>query len=185
MIDYKTASKDQLKHEFTRLAKVVSDSTFGTKKEFFHLPNILNSGEQPLAVASGAMDGNTWLITLTNQRVIFLDKGMVFGVKQVDVNLKNIVSVGGKTGLLLGEIMISTSGQTYTIKNVMKASVIPFTNLINATRNAQNETSQPAEQSKPQADDLISQMERLAALKEKGILSDEEFQQQKQRILNG
>ncbi|MFP9431785.1 PH domain-containing protein [Enterobacter sp. LM3] len=185
MIDYKTASKDQLKKEFTRLAKVVSDSTFGTKKEFFHLPNILNSGEQPLAVASGAMDGNTWLITLTNQRVIFLDKGMVFGVKQVDVNLKNIVSVGGKTGLILGEIMISTSGQTYTIKNVMKTSVIPFTNLINSTRNAQNEALQQVEQAKPQADDFISQMERLAALKEKGILSDEEFQQQKQRILNG
>ena len=72
-----------------------------------------------------------------------------------------------------------------TASNAMKASIIPFTNLINATRNTQNETLPPAEQSKPQADDLISQMERLAVLKEKGILSDEEFQQQKQRILNG
>lgn len=81
------------------------------------------------------MDGNTWLITLTNQRVVFLDKGMLFGVKQVDVNLPNIVSVGGKTGLLLGEITISTSGQNYTIKNVAKTSVIPFTNLVNEARN--------------------------------------------------
>lgn len=67
----------------------------------------------------------------------------------------------------------------------MKTSVIPFTNLINSTRNAQNETPQQVEQAEPQADDFISQMERLAALKEKRILSDEEFQQQKQRILNG
>ena len=182
MLDYKKATTQQLKEEYKRLSSVVSDTPFATKKEFYHLPSILNDGEQPLAIASGAMDGNTWLITLTNQRVIFLDKGMLFGVKQVDVNLRNIVSVGGKTGLLLGEIIISTSGQNYTIKNVMKGAVIPFTNLINATRNKKEDESK---NSSPSNDsDIISQIERIAALKEKGILSEEEFQQQKQRILN-
>lgn len=132
------------------------------------------------------MDGNTWLITLTNKRVIFLDKGMLFGVKQIDVNLQNIVSVGGKTGLLLGEITISTSGQNYTIKNVMKASVIPFTNLVNETRNKTAQSSQDTPQS-PTAnqDDVIAKIERLAKLKADGVLTDDEFQQQKQRVLNG
>lgn len=186
MIDYKTATKDQLKAEMKRLASTVSDVPFGTKKEFFHLPEILNAGETPLAIASGQMDGNTWLITLTNKRVIFLDKGMLFGVKQVDVNLQNIVGVGGKTGLLLGEITISTSGQNYTIKNVMKTSVIPFTNLVNETRN----NSAPATQNNAQStaadqDDLIAKIERLAKLKADGVLTDEEFQHQKQRVLNG
>ncbi|ROR99711.1 PH domain-containing protein [Raoultella terrigena] len=182
MIDYKTASKDQLKAEMKRLASVVSDAPFGTKKEFFHLPEILSVGETPLAIASGQMDGNTWLITLTNKRVIFLYKGMLFGVKQVDVNLPSIVSVGGKTGLLLGEITISTSGQNCTIKNVMKASVVPFTNLVNETRStSQSTTQQPA----TNQDDIIVRIERLAKLKADGILTDEEFQQQKHRILNG
>ncbi|WP_447215199.1 PH domain-containing protein [Citrobacter pasteurii] len=186
MIDYKTASKDQLKSEMKRLASIVSDAPFGTKKEFFHLPEILNAGETPLAIASGQMDGNTWLITLTNKRVIFLDKGMLFGVKQIDVNLQNIVSVGGKTGLLLGEITISTSGQNYTIKNVMKASVIPFTNLVNETRSNTAQSSQYTTQS-PVAnqDDVIEKIERLAKLKADGVLTDDEFQQQKQRVLNG
>ncbi|CAI1117209.1 Uncharacterised protein [Serratia quinivorans] len=186
MIDYKTASKDQLKAEMKRLASVVSDVSFGTKKEFFHLPEILNVGETPLAIASGQMDGNTWLITLTNKRVIFLDKGMFFGVKQVDVNLQNIVSVGGKTGLLFGEITISTSGQNYTIKNVIKASVIPFTNLVNETRNnaAQSTQTNPQPVAVNQ-DDVIANIERLAKLKADGVLTDEEFQQQKQLILNG
>ncbi|KAA1047259.1 PH domain-containing protein [Pseudocitrobacter sp. 73] len=191
MLDYKTASKDQLKAEMKRLAAVVSDTPFGTKKEFFHLPEVLNSGEQPLAIASGMMDGNTWLITLTNQRVIFLDKGMIFGVKQVDVNLHNIVGVGGKTGLIFGEIMISTSGQNYTVKNVIKSSVIPFTNLVNETRNSITnakvsvETPAPKSTGKPSFDDVMDKIERLAEMKEEGILTDEEFQQQKQRILNG
>ncbi|MBS0851279.1 PH domain-containing protein [Enterobacter sp. JGM127] len=188
MIDYKTASKDQLKAEMKRLAGVVSDTPFGTKKEFFHLPEILNSGEQPVAIASGMMDGNTWLITLTNKRVIFLDKGMIFGVKQVDINLNNIVSVGGKTGLMFGEIMISTSGQNYTIKNVMKGSVIPFTNLVNETKNSLNPPIQQQKEPSKGAqsfDDQMAKIERLAEMKEEGILTEEEFQQQKQRILNG
>lgn len=188
MIDYKTASKDQLKAEMKRLSAAVSDTPFGTKKEFFHLPEILNSGEQPLAIASGMMDGNTWLITLTNKRVIFLDKGMIFGVKQVDINLSNIVSVGGKTGLMFGEIMISTSGQNYTIKNVMKSSVIPFTNLVNETRNAMSAPAQKQQEpteSINSFDEQMSKLERLAEMKEEGILTEEEFKQQKQRILNG
>ncbi|HDR2349295.1 TPA: hypothetical protein QCH58_000640 [Enterobacter asburiae] len=93
-----------------------------------------------------------------------------------------MVSVGGKTGLLLGEITISTSGQNYTIKNVMKASVVPFTNLVNETRStSQSTTQRPA----TNQDDIIVRIERLAKLKADVILTDEEFQQQKHRILNG
>lgn len=188
MLDYKTASKDQLKAEMKRLAATVSDTPFGTKKEFFHLPQVLNAGEHPVGIVSGMMDGNTWLITLTNQRVIFLDKGMIFGVKQVDVNLMNIVSVGGKTGLMFGEITISTSGQNYTVKNVMKASVIPFTNLVNETRNSLNKPASPTtsiNNEKSSFDDAMDKIDRLAEMKAEGILSEEEFQQQKQRVLNG
>lgn len=182
MLDYKKATQQQLKEEYKRLSAIVSNVSFGTKKEFFHLPNILNDNEHPLAIASGMMDGNTWLITLTNQRVIFLDKGMLFGVKQVDISLKDIVSVGGKTGMILGSITISTSGQNYTIKDVAKQSVIPFTNLVNSTR---NNLSTPAEKITSTNDnDIVAQLERLASLKEKGILTEEEFLQQKQRILN-
>ncbi|WP_233963253.1 PH domain-containing protein [Pectobacterium versatile] len=184
MLNYKTATKEQLKDEYKRLAHIVSSMTFGTKKEFFHLPQILGDNEQPLAVASGMMDGNTWLITLTNQRVIFLDKGMLFGVKQIDVNLRDIISVGGKTGILMGEILVGTHGKNYTIKDVSKDCVIPFTNLINSTRNLPNENTKQADKNKSSSDDLISQIERLAALKEKGILSEEEFQQQKSKLLN-
>jgi len=37
----------------------------------------------------------------------------------------------------------------------------------------------------PAADDELAQLERLADLKERGVLSDAEFAQQKQRILAG
>lgn len=187
MIDYKTATKEQLKSEMKRLAGAVSDTPFGTKKEFFHLPQILSSSEEPLAIASGIMNGNTWLITLTNERVIFLDKGLLYGVKQIDINLSNIVSVGGKTGIMFGEIIISTSGQNYKIKNVLKGSVIPFTNLVNETRkNIKLSASMDKEisvETQP-FDELMSNIKRLAEMKDAGILTEEEFQQQKKNLLN-
>ena len=136
------------------------------------------------------IDSNTWLITLTNRRVIFLDKGMIYGLKHIDVNLKDIVSVGGKTGLIFGDILISTSGQNYSIKQVSKSSVVPFINLINETRDNPHSSiptnAQPhSSTSEKPFDDAISKLERLAELKENGVLTDEEFQQQKQRVLNG
>ncbi|EMN5657728.1 PH domain-containing protein [Providencia rettgeri] len=191
MINYKNASKDELAKEFKRLAKEIGDTPLGVKKEFYHLPQILSDGESPISIVSGMMDGNTWLITLTNKRVIFLDKGMVFGLKQVDVNLDDIVSVGGKTGMLMGDIIVSTSGQNYKISNVVKATVIPFTNLVNkAKEDKKNHTSnktnynQETKQAISTDDDFISKLERLATLKEKGILSEEEFLQQKNKLLN-
>lgn len=186
MIDYKKATKDQLKDEYKRLSKLVNDNPFATKKEFFHLPEVLQDGETPLAIASGVMDGNTWLITLTNHRVIFLDKGMMWGLKQIDVNLKDIVSVGGKTGMILGDIMIGTSGQNYSISNVFKAAVVPFTNLINSTRNNLNNREEKKESVAPSEAgvDIVSQLERLASLQEKGILTPEEFAQQKAKLLS-
>ncbi|WP_039056879.1 PH domain-containing protein [Enterobacter sp. Bisph1] len=188
MLDYKTATKAQLKEEMKRLALHVTDASFGTKKEFFHLPNILGADEIPQAIASGAMDGNTWLITLTNKRVIFLDKGLLFGLKQVDINLENVVSVGGKTGLLLGEITISTTGKNFTIKNVPKLTVIPFTNLVNEVReryfsSAQNNAAQAGSESQSFTS-AMDKIARLAQMKEEGILTEEEFQIQKQRLLN-
>ena len=47
------------------------------------------------------MDGNTWLITLTDRRIIFLDKGMIYGLKQTTIDLDKVNAVSGETGLFL------------------------------------------------------------------------------------
>ena len=40
---------------------------WGTKKEVRHLPAVLNSGETIRAVISGVYQGNTWVVTVTDQ----------------------------------------------------------------------------------------------------------------------
>ncbi|WP_410016080.1 PH domain-containing protein [Sodalis sp. C49] len=184
MINFKTASIEELKIEYKRLAKLVGDMPFGTKKEFYHLPAILADDEKPLAVATGLMGGNTWLITLTNYRIIFLDKGMVYGLKQVFVDLASVVSVSGRTKMMTGSITLSTTGQNYTIENVMKGAVTPFTNMVNIARETLSQQPQMRQAAGTRAQyDVITQLEKLAALKERGILSDQEFSVQKEKIL--
>ena len=71
MFDFKNASKKELKNEYEKIAKEMGDDQFFTKKELNYLPEILMEGEQVLAFTSGLMDNNTWLISLTDKRIIF------------------------------------------------------------------------------------------------------------------
>ena len=128
MFDYKSASKKELMEEFKRIAKATGDDQFFTKKELMHLPSILMGGEQVLAFSSGLMDGNTWLIALTDRRVVFLDKGILYGLKQTAIPIDKISAVSGETGLLFGKIKINSGQSDQEITNVLKHTVMPFTN---------------------------------------------------------
>ena len=128
MFDFKNAPADELKVEFKRIAQESGDDRFGTKKELRYLPEILMDGEQVLAFASGTMDGNTWLIVLTERRVIFLDRGMLYGLKQAIIPINKINGISGETGMMFGKISINDGAVARVIKNVPKKSVRQFTN---------------------------------------------------------
>lgn len=157
--------------------------TFGTKKEIRELPGIIAEGETILGMGSGMMDGNTWLITVTDRRVILLDKGLVFGLKQLELPLARIKSVTHKTGLMFGEILIDTGGDTKKVQNMMKADAPKLAGLISDLVHRANQGFEA--QRRPSGEDTVSKLERLATLREKGILTDAEFQAEKTKILNG
>ncbi|AOK57258.1 PH domain-containing protein [Burkholderia stagnalis] len=184
MFDFKNSSKEALKVEYDRIAREIGDDQFFTKKELNHLPEILMDGEQVLAFSSGLMDGNTWLIVLTDHRVLFLDKGLIYGLKQISINLDKVNSVSGTTGIMFGEIRIEDGASERIIKNVWKKTVVPFTNKVRDAIREYTRASHPAAAPAPtSADDVVSKLERLAALKERGILTDAEFAEQKAKIL--
>lgn len=181
--DYKNAPPAELRKEYNRIASEMGDDQFLTKKELNHLPEILSNGEQVLAFTSGMMGPNTWLITLTDRRVIFLDKGMIYGLKQTSINLDKINSVSGQTGMMFGTIKIQDGASEKEIKNVWKKTVVNFVNAVRDAIEAQKKSVQS--HSVPAPNDVVSQLERLAELKFKGILTDTEFEQQKAKILAG
>lgn len=162
---------------------------FGTSKEVSHLPEILQDDEHIKYLTSGMMDGTTWLIVCTQKRIILIDYGMFFGVKQSEMALENVNSVSYQTGLLFGSIEIWHGGARMLIENCDKKTVKPFCDAVNAAIKeikspVQEQNQKIAENQKPSAtEDFISQLERLSALKEKGILTEEEFAEQKAKIL--
>lgn len=184
--DFKNASKEARDQEYKKIARLIGDDQFFTKKELNHLPEVLSEGEQVLAFSSGFMDGNTWLIVLTDERVIFLDKGMIYGLKQVSISLEKINSISGKTGILLGEIAIEDGASTRVIKNVQKKVVVPFTNMVRNSINEKENKNKPTATSlnMRQFSDPVERIEKLSLMLSKGLITDAEFSEQRQRILN-
>ena len=178
-VNLKTASYQERKAEYERIAKEIGDDQFFTKKELNYLPEILQDGEQVLAFTSGIMDGNTWLLTLTDRRIIFLDKGMIFGLKQQSNPLNKVNAISGKTGLCFGALQITEGAKTHKIENVWKKTVKAFTN------KAQEAICKPVEHGESsKSSDKYAVLEKLADLKAKGILSAKEYEAEKAKVLN-
>jgi hypothetical protein len=157
------------------------------KKEVEELPNILHDTEELLYMTSGFFNGSTWLIVSTSERVIFLDKGMVCGLKQLETPLDKINSISQSTGFVYGEISIWDGSSKMQIKNCIKTAVKPFVDSVNSAIKKVKEQNRPIIQQTIQTnneDDMVSKIERLAKLKEQGILTEEEFLQSKAKILN-
>lgn len=162
---------------------------FGTKKEVNCLPEVMKETEHILYLTSGLMDGTTWLIVCTEERIILLDKGMFFGMKQSEMALDKINSISYNKGLMLGSIEIWHGGAKMIIENCTKESVKPFVDAVNKARENLNQkpvsvpVQDPVQHTAP-AVDIADQLERLIAMVEKGFLSKEEFEAQKQKLLN-
>ncbi|CAB3678035.1 MAG: PH domain-containing protein [Achromobacter pulmonis] len=183
--DYKNASPEQLKARYDEIAREIGDDQFFTKKELNHLPHVLYDDEEILAFTSGMMNNNTWLITLTDKRIIFLDKGLIYGLRQTAIDLDKVNAVSGETGLMFGNIAIQDSAGSYQIRNVWKKTVMRFANRVQEAIEARKARfmQQPAAKAAVPDDDIIAKLERLASLRDRGILTDAEFAEQKARIL--
>lgn len=94
--------------------------------------------------------------------------------------MDKITSIQYETGLLLGEIKIHTSGNIAKIDNVEKANARAFAEFV------RNKLSQPKETTTVinNQPNVLDQLEKLAKLKEKGILTQEEFEIQKKKLLD-
>ena len=170
-----------LKEVKQQVADLKYADTFGTKKEIKYLPEILKDDEKILGLTSGLMDNNTWLIAFTHKRVIFLDKGMIYGLKQIEIPLRKINSIEHKTGIMFGEIHIWDGAAPMPIKNVFKGSVVPFVNALNDAIDNMNAAQNNNGGSAPAS--LSDELEKLAKLKDSGVLTSDEFDAQKQKLL--
>lgn len=170
-------SLEQIKQQ---IAALPNKYIFYTGKEIRYLPNILAEGETILGLTSGFMDGKTWLALVTSQRVIFLNRGWLYGLQQVQVNLDRIVTIESEVGLLFGTIRVVDAGSAMTIGMVYKPSIAPFVKTVQQAMDAFRHAGSHATAART---DVISELERLAKLRAEGHVTDEEFAAAKRKLL--
>lgn len=169
---------------------------FYTRKEVRYLPKILGTGERILALTSGFMNNRTWLAVCTNRRVLFLDRGMFFGLRQRQMNLDRIQAIDSSFGLAFGTISVWDGAAAMNISLVLKSTVAPFVRTVQEAMDAYKRlmvhelaaTATSAHQGASQMGSLVqnqmlNELERLAKLKTDGHLSEAEYSAAKEKLL--
>lgn len=157
---------------------------FWTRKEIRKLAEILDTNEVIKALTSGMMNGKTWLAVCTNRRFICLNCNMFFGLDQVQMPLDRIQSIDHSFTIIFGTIRVFDGINVISLGMVLKSAILPFVKMLEETmysfRHGQTTTKAPATHA---AGDIAGQISKLAELKEKGYLTEEEFQSQKKKLL--
>lgn len=156
----------------------------GKKREVNELPEILMADEKIEKVESGILKNGTGitgngLLVATNIRLIFIDKPTFgFGIKMEDFPYEKISSVSVSTGFLKGELKLICSGNAASINLVTGAKI--FSEFIRQkTSYKQKDNSENNESL-----GILEKIEKLAELRDKGIISNDEFDSKKVELLS-
>ena len=166
------------------LNKITGIGQFLTRREIKELPSVLWDGELPLHVIDGRYNNGNGILVATDRRLVFVDKG-IFSLKVEDFPYDRIASIEAKTGMLMGQLTIYASGNKEEIHQVPKHRVHPLADWIRAKIHEDKAASQPQPVATIPTEPLsiADELAKLAALRDQGILTEAEFNEQKQRLL--
>lgn len=174
--------------------------SFGTKKELKALPAHLEEGEVVLALASGMIaqsdtsnvldfGANTWLAVATDRRLLFLDAAMLTSsVDTQSIRLDRVQAVSSSQGFMFGKITVDLGARLLEIDNCMKKHVGIFASQANKAIEVREDRQAAPQQVFVQGTATaestpLEKLKELGALKEAGIVSDEEFAAAKAGLL--
>jgi hypothetical protein len=170
--------------EIQELASKKLQMKMGVRKELKRLPHHLNDGEQVINLSSGMYDGKQGLIVLTDQRVIFTSEG-VGSSRLEDFPYSRISSVQTSTGMTFGELTIYVSGNKAQIKQLIKDRAPEIGDYIRG-RISDSAGAPPQVAATPPpapSSDPTDELRKFAALRDEGIISEDEFQAKKRQVL--
>lgn len=149
------------------------------KSEMKALPNFLSEDETIKGIASGLYKERNGILVATNKRIFFFATHWLRGTHSEEFRYENITSVEYDTGIIGGDITIYSAG------NATKISMVPnmyCQSFADAVREIiRQRQSREITLTK---DDLLLKLERLATLKNSGMLTDEEFKAAKAKLLD-
>lgn len=160
---------------------------FTIKSEIDSLHTILKPEEKLIGILGGLLKkinnnkgAGYGVVVSTDKRVIFYRKSIIGTVTQEEYPISKISSISYRKGLLYGTISIFSSNNEAVIENCNNSNAKTFSQslqeLVNNFENKKDITS---------TNNNFSQIEKLFEMKEKGIITEEEFQDQKNKYLKG
>ena len=157
---------------------------FGTRGEIKHLPSILWEDEVPLQITMGWYNGGNSLLVATDRRVILIDKGVIT-LKVEDFHYASITSVESRKGFSLGEMTIFVAGNKEQITQVPNDQVLVVADFIrNKVHELQTPSPPPpAPAPAPAPASVADELLKFSELLEKGLISQQEFDAQKAKLL--
>lgn len=174
-------AKDTLRPDIAA-AKAKMRVRLGGGREIKKLESHLWEGEHVTAMTTGAYGRGTGLVVMTDRRLLFVQDGVMSKTTE-DFPYSKISSVSWQSGMALGTIVVFASGNKAEIKNVHKDD---GKGIVDALRERLADSPPPAAvaTAPPSAPvDVADQLTKLAALRDQGILTDEEFTAQKVKLL--
>lgn len=167
-------------------AKVANKS--GKKRDIRKLPEYLNSGETVLAMTGGRVGSNQGLLVATDRRALFVSEGIINHSFE-DFPYDRITTVTSSTGMLLGKVIVHTGGAARVVDQVVKGEAEAVAAIIRerveaTTRDRYPGNSAPIQASSDQAPvGIAAELRELAELRDAGVLTPDEFANQKARLL--
>ena len=153
----------------------------GTRMEMHHLRTMLRDNEQVFAIASGIMDMSTWMIACTDQRVLFIDCGMLYGVKHTEIMIDKINAVSFENRLSYGDIRIQDASGTKEITTVSINSTKPFVDAVYKAMELQKQKDRVVIQN--QATSAADELLKYKQLLDMGAITEEEFTKLKKNLI--
>lgn len=157
-----------------------------TSSEIEDLPGILHDGEELVALLEGrlikihnkAVNGLGLLIA-TTRRVIFYRRSFIGTITREEFQREKISAISFRQGLMTSAVSITTSNNEALMDYCQTDPAKKFSDilqkLINEPVRAENQIQK--------AEDHLSKIERIFEMKERGILTEEEYLHEKRKLL--
>jgi hypothetical protein len=152
------------------------------RKEVRHLHHLLRASERVVVLGQGEYEKKQGLLVLTNERLFFFEKSLLGQETVQEFSLKSITSVETQKQMTGERLVVTVSGNRSEIRGMIHGQADEIAREIRKL-NAQPAMAAPAAGPAAPADDPLAQLEKLAALRDQGIISPEEFDAKKSELM--
>lgn len=181
---------DEMRPDIAEAWQKMPNKTF-KKKPTRKLAELLNAGETVLRMTGGRVAGTVGLVVATDRRVMFISEAVGKHTFE-DFPYDRITTVTSSGGFVQGKVVITTAGASRVIDRIDKGDADAFGAIVRerveaTTRErhdavaAGRHTAPP----RPGTASLAQELRGLAELRDQGILTPQEFDAQKRRLLGG